>query len=121
MAVGSEQQAAENRADLAEGEEEGHVGADALLLQLLASLDALPRGRDLDVDAVLVVAPGVVQINEAAPLGDRGLSVVCESGITLSADRPGHDLQQLFPNSCCKPVDCSCTEPLAVSAGQSVV
>ena len=32
---------------LCEGEEQGHVGVDALLLQDLARPDALPRGRDL--------------------------------------------------------------------------
>ena len=34
-------------ADLAEGEEQGHVGVNALLLQHLAGSDALPGGCNL--------------------------------------------------------------------------
>lgn len=34
-------------ADLSEGEEEGHVAADALLLQVLTCSDAFPGGSNL--------------------------------------------------------------------------
>lgn len=84
---------------LAEGKEEGHVGSDAFLLELLASLDALPRGGDLDVDAVLIEATGFVEVDKAASLCHSCLSIVGQTSITLRTNATWNNRKELLPNA----------------------
>ena len=63
-------------AHLGEGEEQGEVAVDAvLLLQHARRLDALPRRGQLDQDPVLADALLLEHRDELARLGDAGLLV----------------------------------------------
>ena len=67
-----------------------------LSLELAGGLDTLPCGRDLDKNAVLVDTDGLVESNELPGLGLGGLLVEGETGIDLSGDTAGDDLQDLL-------------------------
>ena len=60
---------------LVEAEEEGHVAVDALFLEDLGGLDALPGGGELDEDAVAGDAGLVVQGDDVAGASAMDLSV----------------------------------------------
>mmetsp|Transcript_39524 Transcript_39524/g.112077 ORF Transcript_39524/g.112077 Transcript_39524/m.112077 type:complete len:366 (-) Transcript_39524:271-1368(-) len=80
---------------LGHGEHECHVGVDALLLQLLAGLDSLPGGGDLDVDAVQADALGGVHVHELVGLVERGLGVEAKMGVAFGRHAAGDDLHHL--------------------------
>ena len=82
---------------LREAEKKGEVAVDAVVtLELARSLDTLPGGRDLDEDALLLDTNGLVEGNELLRLRLGRLLVVGETGVDLSRDTAGDDLQDLL-------------------------
>ena len=85
------------RDGLGEAEEKGEVAVDAVIaLELAGSLDTLPGGRNLDEDALLLDADGVVERDELLGLGLGRLLVVREARIDLGRDTAGDDLEDLL-------------------------
>ena len=65
-------------------------------LELARSLDTLPSRSDLDEDALLLDADGLVERDELLGLGLGRRLVVREARIDLSRDPAGDDLQNLL-------------------------
>ena len=85
------------RNSLGEAEEKGEVAVDAVIaLELARSLDTLPGGRDLDEDALLLDADGVVERDELLGLGLGRFLVVREARVDLGRDTARDDLQDLL-------------------------
>ena len=59
---------------------------DALLLELLGSLDTLPGRANLDEDALLVDTLLLVQVNDLVRLVDRGLCLLAVSLSHISSE-----------------------------------
>jgi len=76
---------------VAEGERE--VAVDAFLFGALRRLDAFPRRRDLDEDAIALRARRLVHRDELVCLVDRLLRVVGESRVDLGRDPARNDLE----------------------------
>ena len=82
---------------LREAEEKGEVAVDAVVtLELARSLDTLPSRSDLDEDALLLDADGLVERDELLGLGLGRRLVVREARIDLGGDTAGNDLQDLL-------------------------
>ena len=82
---------------LREAEEKGEVAVDAVVtLELARSLDTLPSRSDLDEDALLLDADGLVKRDELLGLGLGRRLVVREARIDLGGDTAGNDLQDLL-------------------------
>ena len=82
---------------LSEPEEQSKVAVNAVVaLELASSLDTLPSRSDLDEDTLLLDASGLVESDELLGLGLGGLLVEGETGIDLSGDTAGDDLQDLL-------------------------
>ena len=65
-------------------------------LELARSLDTLPSRSDLDEDALLLDADGLVERDELLGLGLGCRLVVREARIDLGGDTAGDDLQDLL-------------------------
>mmetsp|Transcript_26344 Transcript_26344/g.67050 ORF Transcript_26344/g.67050 Transcript_26344/m.67050 type:complete len:337 (+) Transcript_26344:509-1519(+) len=83
------------RGRLCKREEQRHVAVDALLLQLAARLDALPGGRNLNVDALWVHPLLAVQLHQAQRLVVRGARVIGQVRVNLGRHAPRHNLEHL--------------------------
>ncbi|MNM93787.1 hypothetical protein D3C81_1061710 [compost metagenome] len=78
---------------LGEGEQQGEVGLDAFLLQLLGGANAFPGRRQLDQHAVAANAGGFVQLDQLARLGQQRGFIERQAGIDLGGDTPRDDLE----------------------------
>ena len=65
-------------------------------LELARSLDALPGRSNLDEDALLLDADGLVEGDQLLGLGLGRLLVEGQTGVDLSRDTAGDDLQDLL-------------------------
>ena len=93
---------------------------DALLLELLGRLDALPRGGDLDEHA-LARDPGLlVEPDQLARLVDRGRRVVREARVDLGRDAARHDLEDVQAELDRQPIDREVDDLRFVAAGISL-
>mmetsp|Transcript_27989 Transcript_27989/g.53273 ORF Transcript_27989/g.53273 Transcript_27989/m.53273 type:complete len:282 (+) Transcript_27989:374-1219(+) len=80
---------------LGKPEHQRDVALDALLLQHLAALDALPSPRQLDEDALLGHAFLLVHLNDATCPHKGLLKVPAQPRIHLGGDEPGHQAHNL--------------------------
>jgi hypothetical protein len=78
-----------------DAEEESHIAVDALLLEDLGTLNALPGGGQFNENAVAGDAGLVVQGNDGARLGDGLVGVVGEPGVNLGGDAARDDCKNL--------------------------
>ena len=70
-----------------------------LRLELAGGLDTLPGGSDLDEDTLALDAEGLVEGDKVLGLLNGGLLVERETGVDLSRDTAGDDLEDLGTES----------------------
>jgi len=68
-------------------------------LELAGGLDTLPGGSDLDEDTLALDAEGLVEGDKVLGLLNGGLLVERETGVDLSRDTAGDDLEDLGTES----------------------
>ncbi len=76
-------------------EEQSHVAVDALLLEDLSCLDALPGGGELDENAIARDTGLVVEGDDCARFGDGSVDIVGEAGVDLGGDTARDDVENL--------------------------
>jgi len=67
-----------------------------ILLELLGSLNPLPRTRNLDQNALLPDAELLVQFNDVQGLVDGGLFVKGEARVDFGGDSAGDDFEDFL-------------------------
>jgi len=67
-----------------------------LLLQLLCSLNSLPRRRNLDQNPLLVNSQFLVQVDDVQGFIDGSFCIETEAGIDFSTYSTRHDFEDFF-------------------------
>src|SRR6202030_2601285 len=102
-------------------EEERHVAVDALLLENLRGFDALPRGGQLDENAIARNAGLVVQSDDCAGFGYGLVDIVGEAGVDLGGDTAGDDLEYLETEGNFEGPEGLCSDVLVRRSGTGIL